>query len=226
MHSLLKKLLLICGLTTISFNALAAVPGAYLGGQFSEAITNYSNADGNVNSASISDSGIAGRLYGGYQFTPVWAGEVGYTRYSNITYDNINGTTASGNIKQDSVEIYGKRSFLFCHGTSLYGKLGAALVTARHDNNLGRDEESVLPALSVGISFDILPYLPIDFAYTHMQNVGGSIPTIDSVGVGLAFYFGEPKKPKCRSRYDVQPFLERTKDIPVETTTDRPIEAD
>lgn len=204
MYNSLKKLLLICGLLNLSANAFAAVPGFYLGGQFAEATTNYSNSDGNVNSASISDSGIAGTLYGGYQLTPVFAMEVGYTRYSNITYDNINGTTASGDIKQDSIQLYAKRSFLFCYGTSLFGKLGAALVTARHDNNVGNDEQSVLPALSVGISFDILPYLPIDFAYTHMQNVGGGIPNIDSFGVGLAFYFGEPKKPKCRSPYSAK----------------------
>lgn len=190
MMKIAKKLCLISLLALSSSAAFAAVPGFYVGAQLGDADNHYSNSNANVTSSNIDDTGIAGRIFGGYEFTPLWGLELGYIRFSNIKYSNINGTASSGEIKQDAVDILGKRSFPFDNGVSLVAKAGMAVETARHDSNVGNDDNEVQPVFGIGVSYDIIPQIPVELSYMRYQDVGGNIPSSDFLALGVSYYFG------------------------------------
>lgn len=190
MIKIVKKLCLISVLVLAPAAAFAAVPGFYVGAQLGDADNHYSNSNANVTSSDIDDTGIAGRIFGGYQFTPLWGLEVGYTRFSNIKYNRINGTSNSGEIKQDSVDLLGKRVFPLDNGVSISAKAGMAVQTARHDSNVGNDDNEVLPTFGIGVSYDVIPQVPVELSYMRFQDVGGNIPSSDFLALGVSYYFG------------------------------------
>lgn len=188
-HTLIAGIIAAFGFT---HNAFAALPGFYLGAQVGDGFTHYGVNDINTirSASSVSSEGIAGRVYGGYQFTPNWGGELGYLQFSNIKFYNINGGTASNQIKQSAVDLFVKGTYPLPRCFSVNGKLGVALVSARHDSLLGGDENKLLPAVGLGASYDLLCDIPVDVSYEHIFQVGGRIPSADFVAFGLSYYFG------------------------------------
>jgi hypothetical protein len=111
----------------------------------------------------IDDTGIAGRVYAGYQFNPYFATELGYTQFSktdfsatanttssSTTPDNpnreINGnvlTTSSiqkyeGEITEHAIDLVAKGTLPLQYGFGVYAKAGMAYITAnRYINTNG-----------------------------------------------------------------------------------------
>src|SRR5580704_3849202 len=131
-----KKIL--CGVvalgTAVALNANAAQPGFYMGGQLGwgkvhqDTITNhdmnsivtsglgYDKYTIKSYSDSSSDNGLAGRLFGGYQFTDNLAAELGWSKFKNMTtkasvkgIDKVTGlpfsSSASGTVKTDAFDL-------------------------------------------------------------------------------------------------------------------------
>lgn len=157
------KLAIVCAfsLAGTSIASASSNPGFYVGGQLGVGDTHLeaNNLPGTpsvnamVNSftnygwnswtkATHSDSfGLAGRIFAGYQFTPNWAAELGYTKFTNADIHGSyvgNGTSSNPNItggysyrgvmQEDAIDLVGKGILPLRDGFSLFGKLGVAYV--------------------------------------------------------------------------------------------------
>ncbi|VVC76561.1 Outer membrane protein A [Aquicella siphonis] len=219
----------------VTANAFAAAPGFYVGGQLGYGNVHQSDisrtdmndligsAVGNnkftVNSFNNSgkDTGLAGRLFAGYQVNSNWAGELGWSKFSTMntkasataTDNNPGGSTvtanARGNIKTDAVDLVAKGIYPLQNNVSVYGKVGAAYIMSRAHASASASEAGVtvsgsgsknshkiFPTVGVGASYDFTSNVAADLSYNRIQKVGSSsnIGSTDLVSVGLTYYIG------------------------------------
>ncbi len=196
-----KKLTQLCiGLATLGFCAMAnaALPGYYVGGQLGWADTNYSSGDlkGNasvspITSAGIDDTGIAGRIYGGYQFNQFWGAELGYDQFSNTEIKHINGINGlNATIKEYAIDLQGKGTIPISDSFGLFGKAGLAYQKINTDNPLSGNPGRINPAFGAGMAYNFTPNFSVDVAWNHIQKWGGPIPSTDMFTGGVGYNFG------------------------------------
>ena len=82
------------------------------------------------------DTGVAGRLFAGYQFNDYFATEMGWSKFSNATAsysysDAYNSANAKATIKTDALDLVVKGILPVTSEVKVYGKLGAAYVMSR-----------------------------------------------------------------------------------------------
>lgn len=212
-----KKILL--GVATVGLSALvavnasAALPGAYVGGTLGWGDVHQGGFPAPAFDTKSDDTGIAGRLFGGYQFDDTWGAELGWSRFSNATAKGklVRGfgpfysvTNLSGTIKTDAFDLVGKATLPIQDGFSVYGKAGIAYLYQRADVSIsggalvpsgvlkGSDNEHrIFPTFTVGTSYDITPNVVADLSWNRIQKVGSSdLSSTDLVGVGLSYSFG------------------------------------
>jgi opacity protein-like surface antigen len=234
-----KKIMLgvvVLGISSaVAVNSYAALPGFYLGGQLGWGKVHQANISrGDMNSilssglgtnnytvnsfsSSGSDDGIAGRLYGGYQFNTNWAAELGWSKFKNMTTnayskatDNRTGSpviaSASGTVKTDAFDLVAKGIYPIQNNINVYGKFGLAYLTERANGSASvyerdvlsasgsghQNEHKVYPTFGAGVSYDIAPNVAADVSWNRIQKVGGSktLGSTDLVGVGLTYFIG------------------------------------
>ena len=105
----------------------------------------YSNFGGySLNSSvasNVDDTAAAGRIFGGYQFNPYFAAEMGYTQFGKTSYFAVPYNPANGNndivykgeVTQRAFDLSGKLTMPFEYGFGAYLKAGAAVITADQD---------------------------------------------------------------------------------------------
>jgi opacity protein-like surface antigen len=218
----------------VAVNSYAAVPGFYLGGQLGYGNVhqaNISNSDLNSitasalnsNNFSVSsfsnsghDSGLAGRLFAGYQINSNWAGELGWTKFSNMNtkasstaLDKNTGNTvsssASGSIKTDAIDLVAKGIYPVQNNVNVYGKLGVAYLMSRANASASvteagstvsgsgsNNEHKFYPTFGVGASYEFTQNVAADLSYNRIQKVGGSksMASTDLVSLGLIYSIG------------------------------------
>lgn len=186
-------------LAVASMPASAAAPGFYVGGQAGWGDTHYSKSDlvGNLPAGNLDNTGIAGRLFAGYQFDQNWAAELGFTKFSDTKIKNIAGTGIDGKVKQHAFDLVGKGILPLENGFNLYGKLGVAYVSADPSASYegvtvsGDTEHKLYPTFSAGLSYDITPNVPVDISWNRIQKIGnGDIQSSDFIALGIAYNFG------------------------------------
>jgi OmpA-OmpF porin, OOP family len=219
----------------IASNSYAAVPGPYAGAQLglgkvhqnglthSEINELYGSALGSnnftvksSNNYNEKNTGLAGRLFAGYQFDENWAAELGWARFSNTSSNTtstvkVNGTqmpsaaNAKGTNKTDAFDLVGKGILPLQNNFSLYGKLGLAYLVERTDssatvNKSGKKlpgssfsdrTNSIFPTFGVGVAYDVTPNVVADVSWNRIQKIGSSnLNSTDFVGAGLSYHFG------------------------------------
>lgn len=195
---MLKRALIIsaiASLTALASTANASMPGFYAGGQLGYGNTNYSKGD--ANATSIDKSRLAGRLFGGYQFNPSFAAELGYTKFSDTKFKNINNIPGSKfTLKQQAIDLVGKGILPLDNKFSAYGVLGGAYLMADGKASVDGesakgDENKLFPTFGVGLSYDITPNVPVDISWRRIQKTGGTdLKSADFYSVGIAYNFG------------------------------------
>ncbi len=222
--------------TVVAANAYAAAPGFYLGGQLGwgkvhqQGIThqdmNELMTQGLSNHYTESsfdhdskDTGLAGRLFAGYQFNENWATELGWTKFKNMTTKantsgkdlvrdgNAFAAHASGTVKTDAIDLVAKGIYPIQDNINVYGKLGAAYLMSRADASASLSEplsdisiagkgssheHKFYPTFGVGVSYDFTPNVAADLSWNRIQKVGSSstMASTDLVGVGLTYFIG------------------------------------
>lgn len=103
----------------------------------------------------VDDIGIGGRIFAGYQFTPYFAMEAGYTqfaktefsaerRYASFSETNYKALDKyNGDVTQHAVDVVGKLTMPLQGGLGLYAKAGLAYITADRYVNVQHTETSV-----------------------------------------------------------------------------------
>jgi opacity protein-like surface antigen len=193
--------------TVIAASAVAAQPGAYVGGQLGY---------GNVHEKT-DDKGVAGRIFTGYQFNNNFAGELGWSKFHNAEsstnysgYSNQMPVNSKDKVtlKTDVVDLVAKATYPVAEGVNVFGKLGGAYAIQRANTKVTTTSYSrggaivatastdqtikrLLPTASIGVGYDFTQNVVADVSYTRIQKVGNSpVNSIDFAGVGLTYNFG------------------------------------
>jgi hypothetical protein len=192
------------GIPRTVFNNLEFTP---LGG--SESLTpDYVSVFGDTYSDSYKNNGVAGRLFGGYQFNRYFATEVGYTKFSTSTVsaqalgldgvveEQIDSLYTNNSIKTYAVDWIIKGILPLKNGLSITGTLGAAYLNESATYNgtyilgsqdyvvsYGQIVSRVFPTFGFGFSYDINKYLAVDLTYGHIQKVGVATAAASANGV-------------------------------------------
>ena len=188
----ISKIILITIFTScFSSLANATVPGPYVGGQLGVGETYYET----FSVFNTNENALAGRIFTGYQFNPNFALELGYLQFGKTTVtDDVTGARAS--VTENSIDIMAKGILPLNEKFNLYGKLGAAYVTAKttympYDSFFtGETYHTVAPAAAIGISYDIKPNLPVDLSLMHIQPTSSTnIDPATFLSLGISYHF-------------------------------------
>jgi len=178
----------------------------YVGGQLG-----YGNVHQFTGIDNGKDTGIAGRLFAGYQFNDYFATEMGWSKFSNATTSlafsdtDFNGYV-KGTVKTDAVDLVVKGILPVTAQMNVYGKLGGAYVVSRGNINVSyvdsgysysgsysETERKLLPTAGVGASYAINNNLAADISYNRIQKVGNNssfVNSTDLVSLGLIYSIG------------------------------------
>ncbi len=192
-----KKIWLSLFIFAWCFPALASVPGFYILGQIGSGNTHAEASD--AAAISIDDRVVfTGRIAGGYQFNQNLAVEIGYIRFSDVDFSGVGGVLGQDvSLSEKAIDFMAKPMLPLSTNFDIYAKLGLAYFKANGSaivngtSYLGYSD-SWVPALGLGLSYDITPSVLLDLAWTRLQSVGGdkAIPSADFYSLGLAYYFG------------------------------------
>jgi OOP family OmpA-OmpF porin len=209
MKRILANMTLIASLTAAGL-AAAASNGIYVGGGLGYGTIYDSPQDAFVTSVTDGHGGLSGRVFGGYQFTPLIGLEFGYTKFSNTTVYYTNDANFTGNtytgaasVVTYAIDLVAKGTIPLRNGFSLFGKLGIAginenpgtvtLTTTADDSTATLDinHNGVFPTFGLGVGYEINKELTTDLSWMRMQHVGNSkVLSTDLVVLGLVYYFG------------------------------------
>ncbi|BBB15227.1 OmpA-like transmembrane domain protein [Candidatus Rickettsiella viridis] len=225
---MLKKIIITTVLGVYALNVIAAnaiVPGMYFTVQLGNANTHMASKTDlgaiqdkfTLDSPNLSNNSLTGRFAIGYQFNQHFALEMGYLPlrkkelHSTIKaymQDVPVNFSLSAALKQDVIDLTGKRIVPIFDKFNLYAKLGVAYVTSCININKkivnlknGSAQTSELPSpiakhtwapeAALGASYDITPNISVDASWMHIQPLGKNRPgNIDFVGVGVGYNVG------------------------------------
>lgn len=206
----LRYVIAILGLSFIGLGYAGAInqsktnqypTGFYLGVQLGASETHYglsgfenTNTNNQVLNGTVDGSGFGQRGLIGYRFTKNWAAEAGYTHYSTtsgdaLTYsDGTNGV--SGNIKEQSFDLYVKGILPLAQEVDLYAKLGAAYLSSKTSTSAGfsKSRSGTKPAFAGGATYNVDNNFAVDVSYNRIQG-SGRLKSADLFAVGFYYYF-------------------------------------
>lgn len=184
-------------LLLLSLNAAASSPCGsrfYLGGEIGYADLHYKNSELAEGFTEVNDTGLAGRIFLGFDINRYIGLEVGYTALSNPEFKIAHITT---DFSQNSVDLLGKASLPVTCDLSIHAKAGVAYV---HRDDLSvhvddviikheADDDHTRPVLGVGLSYAFNPRVSgeIDFSRTFGED---DLEDIDFYGIGLTVKLG------------------------------------
>ena len=177
--------------------SLAAFPGFYIGAQVGQSTSDYSRTKAGLASLNtLDDSGLSGRFHFGYQFDQYWTSEFAYARYATVKFDDINGTSNKGLLKQHSLEILGKGILPLSEGLGMFSKLGAAILYTDPNTELKNASSIIQDAtdrthlvVGLGASYDIDANTEIGCSWSRILK-RGHVQHIDFVSIDLTYHFG------------------------------------
>jgi OOP family OmpA-OmpF porin len=185
----------------------AGLNGPYVGGDVGYGDIHQSHV-GYLNTTSSSSGGIAGRVFGGYQFSPMYAMEIGYTKFSNADVkgtSNVLTGVSKANFDTYGIDFVGRVQLVLGGGFNIFGKVGAAYIkeistvngTSSAPGSVGANvhysdmENKVFPTFGVGASYEFNLNILGDVSWMHVQHLGDNpVRNTDFVGLGLTYNFG------------------------------------
>lgn len=176
----------------------AALPGAYVG-----ADVGYGDVHQSVSGVDSSkDTGLAGRVFTGWQFNQYLATELGWSKFTNATAKVADPfLSANATVKTDAVDVVAKGILPVADSVNLYAKAGAAYVLSRADgsasafgftNKFDMKENKWFPTFGAGATYDFTPNVAADLSYSRIQKTGNTdlFNSTDLYTVGLIYSFG------------------------------------
>lgn len=178
----------------------AVLPGFYIGLQPGYSMLHYNNSILNATSSNITNNGFGGRVYGGYQFSPVWGTELGFeqfatAKFNRVTANGVSNISGSSNI--NAIDLVLKGTYpLGNSGFDAFAKAGGAYEMTSISNIISthggpNSANQFLFTYGFGFDYDICPELVTDLTWMRIQNSGGTTTTnADLLTLGLGYYFG------------------------------------
>lgn len=149
---------------TLSTTAFAQnAQGFYAGGNLG-----YSSMD--LYGSWSDTTGLGYNFHGGYNFTPNWAGEAGYTHYADATQ-----TGNSVKYQAYSIDMAAKGSYFFNYQWSAFGKLGLADLHTDVSGNGATSESKtkIHPLFGFGAGYRAAPHLMFNAGWSYVMGGDG-----------------------------------------------------
>ncbi len=198
----IKKITLImmsvaaCSMTTLAMGVASIPMGWYLEGNLGASrISSVSYAP----NTTISSSGLAWNINGGYKFMPYFAAEIGYTSYANATI-NFNGTKV-GKDQAQSYDLAGKAIIpIQDTGGEVFAKLGVARakahVTVSNASLLAASGETLNTGqhnstdvyFGLGADYAFMPNTAVNLQWNRVAG-NNSTGNLDLLSLGLTYLF-------------------------------------
>ncbi|HYL26144.1 MAG TPA: outer membrane beta-barrel protein [Burkholderiales bacterium] len=154
------------------------------------------DSEAGVTLSNCKDTDTAWKIFGGYQFTPNLALELGYNDFGRISSDatvTMGGTTFTGNarIEATAFELTGVGTWPLAHQFSVYGKLGVYYAETKSSANVQQttppfasgsssaSDNNTNLTFGVGARYDITRNIAVRAEWQRFSKVGG-----DSTGKG------------------------------------------
>jgi OmpA-OmpF porin, OOP family len=175
-HKTLVALALACG----SLGAFAATNTPTSVGAYAGASLGTTQFPDSVNGVSGDGSPVSGKLFGGYQFTPNFALEVGAANLGSVS-------SASGDLDGRAVFLDAVGSLPLSDRWSVLGRIGVAQVNA--NTSFGDDSGNGLK-VGLGAQYSLSNKVAIRGEWERYQaNVFGDKPNVDQYTLGLKVGF-------------------------------------
>lgn len=166
------------------------------------------------------DTGLAERVFAGYQVNNYFALEMGYYHFAPIQVNTrLNGNitvlerfgidipikiSSKTSVSTYAVDLVAKGILPVTQCFSVYGKLGLAYLNSNGSAKvsasfpLGEVKLSttpsvnlVYPAFGVGMNYDLSKNASVDFSWNHIQKIHPCpYPNIDFISAGVIYHFG------------------------------------
>lgn len=180
-----KSLLALAALLLASSSAMAQLYVGAAGG-----FTNQDVSCSGWSSCDKSDTGI--KLYAGYKFTPIVAGEVSYTDFGKVS---LGAPGFSGSYKGRALGVGAAFSLPLAPKLTGIGRLGLASTDADYDANTSvfsssSSDSSIQPYFGLAVGYALTPQFSLtgSFDYTNFDYPRGSGgATLFAIGVSYAF---------------------------------------
>lgn len=157
-------------------------PGYYLGFQLgADYIDATSVTRDDVTLTAATKTGFAGRIYGGYKFTPHVAVEIAYASLTDYTY-NLNTTTLENVTNTIERQVYffdvSGKFILPLQKFYLYTAPGVAAVVTKYKFNGGGSRTFALPKLEAGFGINLTHAVSVGLSYSYIFGTGTFNPVI------------------------------------------------
>ena len=180
----MKKTFLVLPLALLVSGAVNAATdnpfyaGARLGNSFYDIKDSTNNID-------LENKNLSGGVFAGYQITPWFAAEVGYTNLGSATDKNSEGKfTAQG------ADLVGKYSYAINDKIDVFAKLGVFYYDWNAKNGATGSDNGFASTAGVGAEYYINNNVSTRIEYQYYKDVGGA--DIQFAGVSLAYHWGAP----------------------------------
>ena len=167
------------------------------------------DTEAGITLSNCKDSDTAWKIFGGYQFTPNLAVELGYNDFGRISSDAtviVGGSTFTGNarIEATAFELTGVGSLPLGHQFSLYGKLGVYYAETKSSANVRQttapfatgsssaSDNNTNLTFGFGARYDITRNIAMRAEWQRFSKVGSDDTgkgDIDVLGVGVLYRF-------------------------------------
>ncbi|PSV37980.1 hypothetical protein C9J44_06370 [Photobacterium sp. GB-27] len=147
-------------------------------------ITNMDNAVTSV--TRLKDTNFAGGVFAGYQITPWFALETGYTHLGNAKLDN-----KQGSYEAQGADLVTKFSYAISYNVDIFAKAGAFYYDWNAiGSGVTSSDNGWSPTAGAGLEYFINKDVSTRLEYQYYNDVAG--PDIHFAGLGLAFHWGAP----------------------------------
>lgn len=138
-----------------------------------------------TNSINLENKNLSGGVFAGYQITPWFAAEVGYTNLGSASVTNGQGKfTAQG------ADLVGKYSYAINDKFDVFAKLGVFYYDWNAKNGATGDDNGWASTAGVGAEYYINNNVSTSIEYQYYKDVAGA--DIQFAGVSLAYHWGAP----------------------------------
>ncbi|KJF92728.1 membrane protein [Photobacterium angustum] len=152
--------------------------GARLGNSFYDVKDNNTGSDIN-----LENKNLAGGVFAGYQITPWFAVEGGYTNLGNTT---VKGSDKS--FQAQGADLVGKYSYAINDKFDVFAKLGAFYYDWDAKKGAVSDDNGWASTAGVGAEYFINDNVSTRMEYQYYKDVGGA--DVQFAGVSLAYHWG------------------------------------
>lgn len=142
---------------------------------------------GGVACTEVCDTDKAVNAYAGYQVSPVWGLEAGYTDMDYTARIEQAGGTVTGDQQSKALGLSAIARKLVAPNMDIYGKAGAAYWKSKVATSAGNaDDSGVTPTVGVGAEYNFSEHLGVRAGLDHFFSMGEQSKLIEAGNVGTA----------------------------------------